>query len=368
MRWLAAIAIFMSAQSAYAFWTLAKIVSKRCDDFAQREFRGTGSVFVHEGSVYVVTSDHTVLHGNQNDQGVCHSISFDEKYSHEREQKSFTAEYLYSDWSRGLALLKVSEPMPFLARYYREAKLEAYDDKPKSPIAQVEGYPYHSSGLLTKDACLMGLTPSEHLLNVPQVQMVVRGHGEFGMSGGSVSGDSFGGILFYRYTVEKTSTRCRAFSTDDMTTVLLAIPPSVVSTFLKEYFSGAPAAMFFQDIEMQSDGQDSVYTGSLNVSAACGVWGGDECGMLVVPATNKNSLGSIERYRTSLKQFQDANGKLKRLSELFDLGESKKAFVTGFVKDGKKVPVGNLVKFFKYLGDSTYTPVILTAPGRELSN
>lgn len=173
-----------------------KIYSGLCNG-DRDQFRGSGLAFLHEKSVFILTSEHVVLHANQaSSQPICSRI-----WNQSLGDKS--ASLVQADWGTGLALLKMTDPITNISTLPLLGDL-AVGMSQSGESAATFGYPFLSQSLfMGKDGVVLNAASDRAF--IPMLQTVVElssSHGEFGMSGGPIfSGlnQQFIGVLSHQF-------------------------------------------------------------------------------------------------------------------------------------------------------------------------
>jgi hypothetical protein len=173
-----ALLLFSATATAFAGNPVVKITSKSFE--SSHSFFGSGVLFSRGEEIYVLTSEHVSIHspGRANDRAK-HLVKVD-------RDSQVKATYLASEWSLGLALLKLNEKIQTLQPV---SPLPA----PETPMpvagtrVTTAGFPsgsvdevIDSNGAVTRID-----SKSPFLLNSPMI-VSDGSHGEFGMSGGGL--------------------------------------------------------------------------------------------------------------------------------------------------------------------------------------
>ena len=246
------------ANSAWA-GNVVKTLSGACGE--DPAFRGSGYAFQIDGNAYVVSSEHVFLHAAGSDGEICHAVQWE-------DGRKDTAVLQAVDWASGLALLQVNSQgsnLPDLASI-NSANLNNVTDGSEVVTA---GYPYRSSGLIRHPVGAVLRRQSErHLLpKLNTVIEIVRGHGEFGMSGGPVYDRQSGqliGILSHQIlkVVEGGDSQIE-IPGEGSYNHLLAIPVDYVATWLKSALAPNFAASFVRQTDDQFNRELVVSTAGL---------------------------------------------------------------------------------------------------------
>ena len=141
----------------------------------EKKFRGSGALITNSGKVYVITSNHVVLNGKI---GFCHHIQ-------NQALGEMRADLVASDWSAGLALLRIKTT----------AQTLSLANTPLSQVTPTEndtvptfGFPYNSNDLFSSQrGYVLNAKSARHWLasSVDMIELM-DAHAEYGMSGGPV--------------------------------------------------------------------------------------------------------------------------------------------------------------------------------------
>ncbi|NBY21159.1 serine protease [bacterium] len=180
---------FVTDAMAISDAIIVKTKSFPCHDEA-KAFRGSGTLFTHEGVIYALTSEHVVLQSNEN---ICHQV----------QNSSLgikKAELVAADWGVGLALLKLTEPVSIVIPNYKDLKPRAVSEG-ANVISY--GFPYASWFSIKKEkAVIASLDSGKGTIPLaPRLIEAVGGWVEYGMSGGPVfteGTDTFAGVLTHQ--------------------------------------------------------------------------------------------------------------------------------------------------------------------------
>lgn len=174
---------------------VVKIHSFPCLPMVGPKLQGSG-ILVRQSAAsdqfYVITSEHAVLHGNGEKDGICHEISLSEVLfggDYEGGLRDVSAKLHVADWNSGLALLRLSANTGL-----RSTNLIPVID---APIAEanavnkrliVQGYRY-GENILTEGKGRFGRTLERKAINPSGLPIFVidDSFGDFGMSGGAIS-------------------------------------------------------------------------------------------------------------------------------------------------------------------------------------
>ncbi len=361
-------------------------VFSRLEKSGAVNFKGSGTLFRNAGKIYVLTSEHVLLHGNE---GLIHEVWKLGLENHE-------ATLVSVDYGYGLALLELkgSESQ---VRSYEALKLpELVDFSDQRPTAKEEvsiaGFPYDSKVMLSSQCKV--LTPSNDRHGLPLVEstlLLENGHGEFGMSGGSVfSVNKILGVLSHQFLelVSGKPSQVKNFQVPlaeehMIRNQLIAIPGDEVVHFLKRYFENPSenqktfirrdqnaqifgiSAVLSSGLRFEyNEGTQELAKGGKSGGDGFGIGGGDGFG--VGGNVVSFGAGSFIKITSSSQsaptfwpfQFRDS-WRLKTLEKL------KRRFVVTvpyFIPstgDLKKIPFTSLEDFFRKLGDPLLEPVTL---------
>jgi S1-C subfamily serine protease len=215
-------------------------------------YRGSGLALKYKSDVYVLTSDHVVLHGLK---GIEQVISGDALSA------PLQAAYLISDFGRGLALLKVQSP-PASWQLNSIDEIQFSQNK-IGDASYLMGYPGLSDSMIRdgrgriKDLA----RPMQALVFLPTMIEIEKGHGEFGMSGGAVANasDQFIGVLSHQIYTE---------SSDSIDNVILVIPGEFAIKWAMAFLTNplAPPVEIVQTIADQNWGRGvAATTGAIQI-------------------------------------------------------------------------------------------------------
>ncbi len=354
-----------------------RVESGLCESTAFSQ-KGSGVLFNEGNAAYVLTSEHVVLHSNGE---YCHRFYLE-------NGSPIEARLVIAEYGNGLALLKS-------ALFISAPSLEEYSPRAITNTLSVEvlGFP-HSTALLTRGNQGKVFIAKSSRQPFPLLASVVElsdAHGEFGMSGGPVVGESgeLVGILSHQYLKivpgGKTITQVFSKETQVMENGLVAIPGDEAIAWAREILkSSSPKAVYSRDPEEQLIRKEAVYVGGLrfeiqlvNPVAApvgggegAGIGGGEGAGIgggegagIGGEENRKSSLveisldlkrGSILWPISRLSQWQERTlselrTRMKKVRVLFLVDKTAKGLV--------RLPVTSLGQFFTVLGNSTVSPV-----------
>ena len=266
---------------------IVKVESGLCSH-ADKNFHGSGTLFKKDGSYFVITSEHVILHDNGK---YCHQIS-------NSSLGTLPAELVAADWGTGLALLRVSSPLSLAKISATIPTIEALNQSAQdSDNVIVSGFPYASSEIVWDKKGSVLLAHSERTL-IPLVRDVIElqnAQGEYGMSGGAVlreSDQAFLGVLSHQVItmVPGSESKISNFANESVIqNHLIVIPTSFVSEWLGSYFSNPSAFTpnFLRDADEQYLGNEVILSSGLSFKLqnasdskhGSGVGGGDGAGV-----------------------------------------------------------------------------------------
>lgn len=190
-----------------------------------RELIGSGVLFKKDGSYFILTSDHVVVHSNE--YGNLHTAY----NSHTGEE--YSLKYLASEWGLGLCLLELKVTHLLIPK-----KSLTYEEliKPASlsvgDTTSFFGYPFDSEDLTeeTEAKTLNTSASVPYFVNAPELIEFEALIGEFGMSGGGAftAGGDFLGILAYQNIVGGQQSEFQNH--------VYALPQKKVTDWLSYYF------------------------------------------------------------------------------------------------------------------------------------
>lgn len=244
---------------------------------ANQTFRGSGILFSHQGKSYVLTSEHVLLHGNQ-DRGnpILHKV-WNPKIGSRR------AVYLASDWSKGLALLSVPDldPTPWLDLRNFVADTVGVSDR-----ITVAGYPADSQALAWNDRAryTSGYRIKSPVYGFPLLWTFRDSKIEYGMSGGAALDERKIpiGLLSHQYIA--------VVAPGEDPNMALAIPIDAAAAWVRDYLEAPHAFVprFFIRIEDQLNGGLSwPEAGKLRFETFCS---GGQCAIYLIHRPNGASI------------------------------------------------------------------------------
>ncbi len=244
------ILVFLSLTEAFGSSAVVKVKSFLCDK-PEVERVGSGILFMKEESYFALTSAHVIFHGDQNER-VCHTL-------HYEDAPSVSGTLLAANFANGLALLRVKGPgdlmrdgaLPFSALEQGAALLPGNE-------ATLAGYPFGSNTSL-RDEVSRILNASSNRSILPLVDKVieVKGHTEFGMSGGALltpKGNLLG-MVSHQYLSQQPGQPARQnnYSPDAPREgiVGLVIPTETIRKWLDQVFIHNPKADLKEELGSQ---------------------------------------------------------------------------------------------------------------------
>jgi hypothetical protein len=279
------VSIAMSGAPAFAEERLTvaeaavvKVYSFQCNN-QRSDFRGSGTLFkrsADDHSLYVLTSEHVLLSGNEADANVCHKVSYQSRGgASDGTWLDAKAELIATDWQSGLALLKLSDPQSIdleTIQTYRELIATV----PTKPEINVVGLPYGSTdGLVRSVGTLVAEQSFRHLMpNKAPVFEVDRAAGEFGMSGGPAfdTDGKFVGLLSHQFIVTRPGGAAGVGVVSEGSQAsqdnrLLLIRGTDVVNWLDRALGSDFQPGFVRSVTDQLKGREVVYVGNLKFSA-----------------------------------------------------------------------------------------------------
>ncbi len=258
----------ITAEPARHIANSVKVYSYPCHEH-QTRFEGTGSFLIHEGEVYVLTSEHVLLHSPT----ACHRIE------HSSPANSVDALLHAVDWGVGLALLRLPNAVvPKQALRVEEFLNHATRVHDTVNLA---GFAHGSPKLdVSPSGRILALDSPRHFLpTMGGITELVEAHAEFGWSGTTVYvGNNPVGVLSHQFLSGMgTSRRVFEFSTASarFQNHLLLIPSLRVAEWLKtillkrhsvEQSINNVSASFIRDARAQLQGDRAVLTVGLKFS------------------------------------------------------------------------------------------------------
>lgn len=171
--------------------TVVKVYSRPCGKNAVKV--GSGTLIIHEGAVHVLTSDHVVYHGSRSD-GVCHSIRFN--------GSTYAANLVAANFLNGLALLRLNGVSDAMANIALRPAQDFVSSSRAAVFGTLAGFPGASTGVnADTQAQILSASSSRSILPEVNTLLEVKGHSEFGMSGGALFDQSgrYAGLLSHQY-------------------------------------------------------------------------------------------------------------------------------------------------------------------------
>lgn len=233
-----------------------RVISGLCNH-EQGRLEGSGTLLKYRESLYVLTSEHVILHGGGE---FCHFISNQSLGTQQATLKAV-------DWAMGLALLKLKGEGGISADQLAK-KLPSQNSR-----IVVAGFPHGSKNPIVDNRGYV-LLPEGNRHLVPLVSHMIElklAHGEYGMSGGAVfSGDlnDWLGVLSHQYLYllsgKKSAIGTFNSQKERVENHLLVIPSTVVAAWLDDVFGGEEYHPYFvRDPNLQILGSDTVFSSGL---------------------------------------------------------------------------------------------------------
>lgn len=222
---------------------VVKITSSVCG-YNKSKMMGSGSLFNYNGSVYVLTSEHVLYHSKGS--RYCHQVN--------NSMLNESAQLLFADWGRGIALLKLNIPPS-------DKFLKFPEDFVQNPFEKVlvAGVPYAEVDTHVSDTGKIITFKGKRLLSpiITESMEIVGASGEFGMSGGAVLGQN-GDEIFYLGLLSHQILKMVPGSSTQTTewdesqkyhNQLLSIKSSDIKVVLDSYFSSESSfkVSFYRD-------------------------------------------------------------------------------------------------------------------------
>jgi hypothetical protein len=298
-------------------------------------FNGSGLLFQRGGTVYVLTSDHVILHGTD---GYVHKVS-------SAAIGTTTVSLLFADWGYGLALLRADHVAP-------TAGIPTFEDLRPDAATQGEsvtlvGFPAEATTPIEDHRGHVDnpLFPSPLFVSIPNLIQVSGAQGEFGMSGGPLfsAPGRFLGMLSHQIVTQGGTP----------VNELLILPGAALYDWLSRYFANPQGfqSPFSEPPQLQFDGGDQVYAGDqwfmyLESSEDTGVTISD-LGKAVTPIGPIDAGHYLDRARALFHQYPND------LSAV-DVSCFRR---TGDFWDGCAASFSSLAQFFRYLQQEGLEPV-----------
>ena len=375
---LSVVEISLQAAEPIGDQAIVKVKSRFCDpDQGDGMLAGSGILFRSGSGVFVLTSEHVVLHArahvntraNTEDLLVCHSV-MNTSLREERPAKLRAA-----DWSTGLALLEISGgglsglSIPDISVFGDFSSLSVH----------TFGFP-HESASMVQDPSGRILTMNGQRHRIPGVSstMEIAAHGEYGMSGGAVldsSRSSVIGILSHQFLSLKRGDRSelKQFQAEGSDVdILIAIPATQARSWIEGVLNGTIKPKIVRDpAEQLVGGQSVLYSGVLLASMG----GGDGVGIGGVSGNSAQSSGPSHAtfYIANSKVIPDCDESALEKSQAqqckwimrirSELLRRNTVTIPFFVAhEGglrmKRVEYNSLEEFFVNLGDPSLSPVL----------
>lgn len=226
-------ALLLVAPLSFGMEIAVKVKSQFCG--SDRFLVGSGWIVQSGQDVYVVSSEHVILHGPGNDGLICHSV--------QTSQGWLPSQLLITDWGNGLALLKVNTANATL-KLTQLNEVNAFSEKSAElSKMSVYGSPARADSLYQDHlGRLLSTKSNRHLIPIlDKTYELIGAHGEFGMSGGPVVADGnprvLVGILSHQYIEQKVGQAAQVKVFDSVanlqTNHLILIPGDFVLNWVK---------------------------------------------------------------------------------------------------------------------------------------
>ena len=247
--------------------SVVKVYSGLCSG-SEVKFAGSGLLLERAGKIYVITSEHVLIHGNE---PYCHHV-------YNKTFGSMSAKLISADWGEGLALLEldahsVKGSIPDLS-FANETSLSGNE-----PVITT-GFPYLSKDLIVDHHGYI-LDTESHRHWIPMVSSTIElmdAHGEFGMSGAPVFASdekSVIGILSHQYLkmIPGAQTQAEDFDSSVQTIQnhLFVIPAAHVSEWLDRQLLGKAQTLFIRDPKDQLNQTPAVYAAGFQFLQTLGI-------------------------------------------------------------------------------------------------
>jgi len=352
---------------------------------------GSGILFTHKNRVLVLTSEHVVLHGD--DQNICHTI-FNEEIG------NLPTTLLSANWGNGLALLEVSN-LPY------DFDLPTLEDfitaNPESDNLAVTSGFTADSRTLTRHARADVISFSSDRMVFPEVNRIIEiiGHGEFGMSGGPLfneNQDSILGILSHQYLKQIPGQAAVpvSYSADYtllMENTLFVIPSSDIKTWVEESVKSPLFSYEQPKTTFKRDSSDQVKNNKVIYADGCafalengksklqidiidkkiinpnGTQGGDGVGIGGISSAQQNFTIRVtldNSHSAGSFSVPSLNRWIKRVRAT--LQHQREIEIPFLIKGDKIIYFNSLEQFFgELLRDETVSPLALL-PASEIEN
>lgn len=325
---------------------VVKIYSRPCGKNSVKV--GSGTLIVHDGSVHVLTSDHVVYHGTRA-EGVCHSIRF--------EGRVFEANLVAANFLNGLALLEVNTPNDAMRQASIRPERDFVPSSRAAVFGTIAGYPGASTGLSADTrAQILSASSSRSVLPEVSTLLEVKGHSEFGMSGGALFDQNgrYAGLLSHQYLRMNlgapSSVHEYEAEGEQGEFIALVIPAETTLEWLR----GARNVRL--DLKSQFAGKMAVSFEGVRFSAqACRDSAGPVGGRLDFGGEGAGIGGSEEKHTCRILVSLDKNGARTRFpfreGRWFDSLRDKllaggTAEIDGLYHDGKRYSLPDFLAFF----------------------
>lgn len=238
-------------------WHVVKTESEFCEISSSKQ-KGSGTLFEHNGSIYVISSEHVFHHRNN---GVCHHVLFTDAKGEPQRKK---AELLRVDWLHGLALLKIEDSSSLMDVVSFSEINSKLSQSQKGEDLFVLGVPHQNPEyeiLRSQGRVLNPLSSRAFVPGVPQLLEIEKAHGEYGMSGGPVvdANDHFAGVLSHQVLSLVPGKPARVIdnipSQGTLSNHLFAIPAPLVMEWIQHYFENQETWNLEQDLIRDTSSQ-----------------------------------------------------------------------------------------------------------------
>ncbi len=252
MKLLTCIVAFMISVSAAAAAPkfVVKVKSRTCS--ARTELEGSGNLISIKDKIYVLTSDHVVLHGTKAD-GVCSSVALN--------GQELTLELQAANFLLGTALLEVLHPNAAAKKAALPVQNLISDMSEVGGFGALTGVPALSdTAVVDNSGQILSTNGTRHVLPLVTSWIEVRGHSEFGMSGGALVTESgkMAGLISHQYLKLNLGTASTIHEYDAEGAggeiVALVIPGSLISKWIDSALAHAPGSDVRLDADMQKRG------------------------------------------------------------------------------------------------------------------
>lgn len=211
--------------------SVLKVTSYPCAT-PEKVRHGSGTAFSKDGKLYLVTSSHVLFHGDANER-ICHRTS-------DPSGAGVTARLLRVNVARGAALLQLPDNVSLAVRPLEWRALA--DEVPVSETdAELTGFAWESKTRSSdSSARILDARSTRGILPLVKTIFEVKGHSEYGMSGGSLltAKGSYVGMLSHQYLrvisgeVSEPQSYRRGERVNDSEMIALVIPRSEVAAWI----------------------------------------------------------------------------------------------------------------------------------------